>query len=208
MFPDLFRDDIFRLETARFWLQWPRAADARRIAEYAGDPEVAKWTARIPQPYPKDAATRFIQASRATNLSGAAIVLVIRYKRQPDEIIGCVSLHGDGRTQATLGYWLGRPHWRKGLMSEAAAALVEISFRSSPLSVIEATVRPGNAGSRGVLERLGFLYAGDGVVDAPARGGEIPVARFCLTREAWSLANHAAMARHAHREAGRTENTL
>ena len=28
MFPDLTRDDVFRLETRRLWLRWPRAADA------------------------------------------------------------------------------------------------------------------------------------------------------------------------------------
>ena len=29
MFPEITRDDIFRLETERLWLRWPRAADAR-----------------------------------------------------------------------------------------------------------------------------------------------------------------------------------
>jgi hypothetical protein len=27
MFPDLLRDDVFRLETRRLWLRWPRAAE-------------------------------------------------------------------------------------------------------------------------------------------------------------------------------------
>ena len=31
MFPDYFRDDVFRLETQRLWLRWPTAADAPTI---------------------------------------------------------------------------------------------------------------------------------------------------------------------------------
>ncbi len=27
MFPDLFRDDVFTLETARLFLRWPKAKD-------------------------------------------------------------------------------------------------------------------------------------------------------------------------------------
>jgi RimJ/RimL family protein N-acetyltransferase len=52
MFPDLARDDVFRLETARLWLRWPRAADAPAIHRYCSRWEVAQFTARIPHPYP------------------------------------------------------------------------------------------------------------------------------------------------------------
>ena len=41
MFPDLARDDVFRLETARLWLRWPRAADAAAIERYCSRWEVA-----------------------------------------------------------------------------------------------------------------------------------------------------------------------
>ena len=35
MFPDYFRDDVFRLETQRLWLRWPTAADAATIERLA-----------------------------------------------------------------------------------------------------------------------------------------------------------------------------
>ena len=72
MFPDLARDDVFRLETPRLWLRWPRAADAPAFVGLAGDDEVADMTARIPHPYrPQDAPEDFVSA-RAGNAQGPA----------------------------------------------------------------------------------------------------------------------------------------
>ena len=42
MFPDLARDDVFRLETARLWLRWPRAADAAALHRFCSMWEVAR----------------------------------------------------------------------------------------------------------------------------------------------------------------------
>ncbi len=36
MFPDLFRDDVFTLETARLFLRWPKAKDVA-AADIIGD---------------------------------------------------------------------------------------------------------------------------------------------------------------------------
>ena len=52
MFPDLARDDVFRLETPRLWLRWPRICDAAAIHKFCSQWEVARYTARIPHPYP------------------------------------------------------------------------------------------------------------------------------------------------------------
>ena len=64
MFPDLTRDDVFRLETRRLWLRWPRQADAQAIVRLAGEKAVAEMTARLPHPYPAEAADRFILEAR------------------------------------------------------------------------------------------------------------------------------------------------
>ena len=41
MFPDLTRDDVFRLETRRLWLRWPREADVPSLVRLAGEKVVA-----------------------------------------------------------------------------------------------------------------------------------------------------------------------
>lgn len=68
-----------------------------------------------------------------------------------------------GRVEATLhdgdaevAYVLGPRWWRQGYASEAAAWLLE-ELRAAGVARAWATVLPGNAGSRGVLRRLGFV---------------------------------------------------
>ncbi|MGH6856132.1 MAG: GNAT family N-acetyltransferase, partial [Methylocella sp.] len=52
MFPDLTADDIFRIETKRLWLRWPRASDAPAITSFVSLAQTARMTASIPHPYP------------------------------------------------------------------------------------------------------------------------------------------------------------
>ena len=183
MFPDLMRDDVFRLETQRLWLRWPRAADAPAVAKLAGDAEVAEMTAQIPHPYPPGAAAEFILSARAANLSGEALVLVLTLRNRPSDAIGCISLTQTGRDRATLGYWLGRQHWGQGLMTEAAEAALDMAFQVTDLHMVTAVARPGNGRSIGVLEGCGFERVGTGLEPAPARGGPLPSDRFRLMRD-------------------------
>jgi RimJ/RimL family protein N-acetyltransferase len=55
-----------------------------------------------------------------------------------------------------IGYWLGEPHWGKGLMSEAVKAAVEAAQVFSQFETITAQVLVGNDGSLKVLEKAGF----------------------------------------------------
>jgi RimJ/RimL family protein N-acetyltransferase len=185
MFPDLMRDDVFRLETERLWLRWPRAADASRIVELASDRDVAEMTARIPHPYPPGAAAEVVLTNRAGNLGGKQISLVLTPKQRPNEMLGMVELAQTAPDQASLGFWLGKPFWGKGLVSEAVCGLIDLSMRTVDLSAITASVRTNNAASRRVLEKACFVSEGHGVEQAPARGGSVAVERLKLTRERW-----------------------
>jgi RimJ/RimL family protein N-acetyltransferase len=185
MFPDLLCDDVFRLETQRLWLRWPRAADAPAIQRLAGEAAVAEMTARIPHPYPDGAAEAFILAARATNMEGDALTLALTKKRGSGEAVGCIGLERDAQGRLTLGYWLGKPYWGKGLMSEAAKGLTQLVFQVTDEPGLFAAARGDNPGSRRVLEKLSFVQVGSVLIDAPARGGAAPCGFFGLTREAW-----------------------
>ncbi len=202
MFPDLARDDVFRLETARLWLRWPRAADAPAIHRYCSRWEVAQFTARIPHPYPPGTAERFIFAAREANASGRDLTLVMTPIRDKREAIGAVSLEARGEDRLTLGYALAPEAWGKGLASEAVEAMVEAGFVLTDAVEIVATVRVENSASRRVIEKAGFQFVGSGLQGAPARGGMVPCDRFGLTREAWTARRAAlsAQAASANRE--------
>ena len=185
MFPDLLCDDVFRLETARLWLRWPRAADAAAISRLAGEVEVARMTAHIPHPYPEGEAAKFILMSRSNNARGQSITLAVSKKRNQSEAIGCVGLwpHAEGGLER--GYWLGKPYWGRGLMTEAVREALDLAFRVTDAPEIRASAMVGNPASRRVLEKCGFVAAGQGMVDAPARGGPQLAGLNRFTREAW-----------------------
>ena len=186
MFPDIARDDIFRLETARLWLRWPRACDAAAIQRYGSRWEVARYTARIPHPYPPGAAERFIYAAREGNSSGRDLTLVLTPIRGKREAIGAVGLELHGRDRLTLGYALAPEFWGNGYASEAVAAMVEAAFSLTQAIDINASVRVENPASRRVLEKARFRFVGSGREVAPARGGLVECDRFALGRADWA----------------------
>ena len=159
MFPDYFRDDVFRLETQRLWLRWPAAADAATIERLAGEREIAEFAARIPHPYPRGAAEGFVLAARKANSDGIALHLALALRQKPSVAIGMVSLEGAGDT-LEIGYWLGEPYWGHGIATEAVAAVTEFAFANLPIHRVHACVFEGNAASARVLEKNGYVLEG------------------------------------------------
>lgn len=186
MFPDLTRDDVFRLETRRLWLRWPRLADAQAVVRLAGEKAVADMTARIPHPYPPEQAERFIFQARRSNADGEALQLAITPKGKPNSLIGMVRIGPDPETgKANLGYWLGTPSWGQGYATEASRALIDAFFAYGDGDEITASTRVINPASRRVLEKCGFAYQGAGLSELPARCGLYPVDHFRLDRRTW-----------------------
>ncbi|MGJ0394317.1 MAG: GNAT family N-acetyltransferase [Methylocystis sp.] len=185
MFPEITHDDVFRLETERMWLRWPRLSDSEIVARRAGDPDVASQTATIPHPYNIGDAEQFIRRARAENESGQGLILALAFKKTPNDAVGVIGAHGSAfRGTASLGYWLGRDFWGRGLMTEAARAFVDLIYGITSLGEIVCDSLPGNIASRRVQEKLGFTSLGEIEIDAPARGGRVKVERMRLSRGA------------------------
>ena len=131
MFSDLARDDVFRLETARLWLRWPRGPDAATIQRFCSLWEVARFTARIPHPYPPGSAERFIYAAREGNASGRDLTLVMTPWKGRRDVVGSISLETRGADRLTLGFALAPEAWGRGLATEAAEAMIDAGFALS-----------------------------------------------------------------------------
>ncbi|MGV7032548.1 GNAT family N-acetyltransferase [Methylobacterium symbioticum] len=185
MFPDLTRDDVFRIETRRLWLRWPRARDAEAITRLAGERAVAEMTARIPHPLPRAEVDAFLLDARARNIDGTGLTLALSRRADPAGLIGIVGLSAGAEGVPELGYWLGRPHWGAGLMAEAACALVEAFFAYAGGEVLQASARVENAASQRVLASCGFQHAGRAQKAFPARGGDLAVDLYRLDRARW-----------------------
>lgn len=182
MFPHLTRDDVFRLETPRLWLRWPRAADAPSIRRIVGKDEVARQTALIPHPYPAGAAEAYILAARAGNAEGRAIELALTLKTTR-EVIGQIHARTDAG-EIEVGYLVSPEHWDRGYASEALAALVDIVFALTFAPRIGARVLADNHASAHVLEKQGFMAIGEEIVELPLRGGAKRRRRYVLERVA------------------------
>jgi RimJ/RimL family protein N-acetyltransferase len=198
MFPDLARDDVFRLETARLWLRWPRICDAAAIHKFCSQWEVARYTARIPHPYPPGSAERFIYAAREANSAGRDLALVMTPIKGKSDAIGSISLESRGRDRLALGFALAPEVWGKGLATEAAEAMIDAAFGLTSTIEILASVRVENEASRSVLEKCGFAFVGTGLQGAPARGGMVECHSLRLARTHWA----GAVARRREASAG------
>lgn len=203
MFPDLTRDDVFRLETRRLWLRWPRMADAAAIVRQAGEKAVADMTGTIPHPYPPHEAEPFIFGTRKGNATGAHLALAITHKARPNELIGMIGIHPRANAAPFIAYWLGKGHWGDGLATEAAQAMIDAAFSLTGSESVEAGARVINPASRRVLEKCGFRHEGSVLKSFPARGGVFPCDQFRLDRstwlalKSWSASGLTALALHA-----------
>ncbi len=191
MFPDLTRDDVFRIETKSLWLRWPRVQDAAAIERLAGDRDVAEMVGVLPIPFPKGGGEHFVFDARKANATGAQVKLAIVDRRKPEMFMGIVGsriLESPDRTgpRASLGYWLGKPHWGNGYATEAAHGLIDAVFSYTDVVDLELSVRVLNAASRRVAEKCGFQFTGSDMWDAPALRSRVPVDRFLLARSTWA----------------------
>lgn len=104
---------------------------------------------------------RVYWAARAQAQGTALPMMMIR--RDDQQLVGAITLDNIRRgpaQAATVGYWIGAPYARQGLMREALLAMVHHGFTHLDLSRVEAACLPENAASRGVLEKTGFKYEG------------------------------------------------
>ena len=186
MFPDLTRDDVFRLETRRLWLRWPRAADAPAIHAIAGQKDVALQTSKIPHPYPRDAADRYVLNTRQFNAAGEALNLVMTLRTGSRNLIGFISAEIMSDSRAEIGYALHPEHWGQDYATEAVQAMVDTLFSLTSTTEITANIRVTNPASRRVLEKCGFTQTGNGMCASAALGGSLPVDIFSLDQKVWT----------------------
>jgi RimJ/RimL family protein N-acetyltransferase len=190
LFPDLTRDDVFRLETPRLWLRWPRHSDTAALAGFAGLKQVAEMTGSWPHPLPGGEAERRIFEARKANATGTSLFLALTPRTRPNHQIGVIGIGRSklpGREQdVEIGYMLHPDLWGQGLMIEAAQAVLNTVFGYTAAPAVNAWTRVVNPASRRLLEKCGFRHNGSALRDLPARGGMLPCEAFVLDRKTWA----------------------
>jgi len=172
------------IESERLRLRPLAAKDVPAIAALAGDPDVSRYTANIPHPYVEADARNWLAATAQGNAAGNQWTIAIA--DADDRMIGAIGLRFGGEGQApTLGYWLGKPHWGQGLMSEALKRFLRVAYEELGVERIVATYLPENRASGRVLAKAGFVETGRVRQKSQARGRELDLVATALERAAW-----------------------
>ena len=153
------------IETERMTLRLPTHSDYRAWSglRKASSDHLMPWEPVWSHDHlSRKAFTNRVYWAGRTETNGTALPLLL-IRRADQRLLGAVTLDNirRGPVQAgTMGYWIGAPFARQGLMREAVLAVVHYAFSSLDLSRIESACLPENAASRGVLEKTGFKYEG------------------------------------------------
>jgi RimJ/RimL family protein N-acetyltransferase len=142
------------LRTERLVLRPLIGADAEWITDNITHPEVHRWLTSLPHPYTRADGEDFI-----ARFGGRQTSLAILDGYVPQGVITIESAKAfaeDRPEDWELGYWLRREAHGRGLMTEAARAMVDW-HRATHGATLHSGWIAGNAASGRVLSKLGFL---------------------------------------------------
>lgn len=173
------------LKSDRLILKTPTLADAPDMAKFLNRKDTAHMMSHVPHPYTLDDAQNFI--TRTTEAIDDKIFNGI-YDYN-DNFMGIVSIiprpNGDD-----IGYWLGREYWGNGFMTEACSLTISEYFATTGKSELFVSHFLLNDKSKSVVQKLGFEYVGNVMLDITARKTVQEAKRYRLTKQQWQ-ANHA-----------------
>jgi len=153
------------ITTARLLLEPVRSDFAQGLFEHINDWEVMRWLASPPLPYSLADMHEWIARSNTERAAGRDADYAITVDGMPIGVIGITGL----KVGPVLGYWLARPFWGRGFMSEAAAALLADVFGNGQ-SFIASGILEGNAASLRIQHKLGFRVVNERFIHARPHG--------------------------------------
>jgi RimJ/RimL family protein N-acetyltransferase len=171
------------IRTARLVLRPLQATDAEPLFALFADWEVVRRLSMPPWPYALDDAHAFIREQRRHDPTRVTFAITLA-----DALIGGVDVRMNpaGASQRgagpNLGYWLGRPYWGRGYMSEAARGFLARVFEAGLGDVVYSGAFADNVTSLRVQEKLGFERDGETMLYSRPRDGEFPHVNTVLTR--------------------------
>jgi [ribosomal protein S5]-alanine N-acetyltransferase len=133
-----------------------RAGDAPALAEHANNERVwHNMSDRFPHPYTLAIAQDWVQRGHvdfggdnwAIAFNGAAV--------------GGCGIHQQEshlRCNAEIGYWLAEPFWGRGVVTQAARALIERALADPAITRVFAPIHADNRASMRVAEKAGMVF--------------------------------------------------
>ena len=146
------------IQTDRLILRVPNHSDARAIFDgYAQDVDVVRYLPWRPHKTITDT-EEYLAKCQAGWTAGSDLTWALTI-RGDDQLIGMIAIRPRGYKH-DFGYVLARAHWGRGLMTEAARAIVDLSFTDPEVRRVWAVCDIDNRASARVLEKIGFEQEG------------------------------------------------
>ncbi|MFC0633570.1 GNAT family N-acetyltransferase [Brevundimonas balnearis] len=146
------------IETRRLTLRAPQPQDVPRLAVMADDYDIARMTCRMPHPFTRRDAERFVVDVSAQDPKKGRTFLIEHERLGP---VGVVGVFESEDPWPEVGYWIARDFWGRGIATEAlqgALGWAKTRWRRRALMSGHFTDNPA---SGRVLEKAGFLYTGE-----------------------------------------------
>jgi RimJ/RimL family protein N-acetyltransferase len=141
--------------------------DLRTIYEYQQDPEANAMAVATP----RSEESFFSHWKESLQLPG----VVARVILADEELVGHISMFRKG-DRDTIGYWIERSQWGRGIASAALGLLLE----EVPVRPLHAAAARSNGASVRVLEKCGFVLTGYEWAEATERFPACEEAKFLL----------------------------
>jgi ribosomal-protein-alanine N-acetyltransferase len=148
------------LHTPRLRLRGVQSGDEDALYDLLSDERVVRYT--LFPVFTRERAARFVERVQAPPAAGEppAVAFAIT-ERGDDTLVGlCGLVLRPEAEEAEVWYVLRPASWGKGLVTEAAGAVVDYGFRELALHRTWASCLPVNPASVRVLEKLGFRREG------------------------------------------------
>lgn len=175
------------IRTERMVLRDFRAEDFEAVHAYASDPEVVRFMPWGPND--EDETRKFFERVAADCEAQPRTELGLAIEFPPEGgVVGSIALHPADLPNRTMmmGYCLRRDLWGRGLVFEAARALLDVGFGQLSLHRIFATCDVRNTGSWRVMEKLGMRREGVLLKDRLIRGEWRDTYVYAVLAEEWS----------------------
>lgn len=172
------------LKTDRLLLRPFELTDVDDVYAYARGSEWGRYLP-VPRPYEYRHAVEFVTRSvRTCWITNPVFAICLN-----GSVVGGINIRVDAcNATAEMGYSIAREHWGKGLVAEAAEAVMGWAFRTFDLAKVSATADITNTGSWRVMEKLGMTREGVLKSERPSDadpGARQDVVIYSVLREEW-----------------------
>ena len=145
----------------RIYLSGVSRADKPALLEHLQIRDIHDRTMNIPYPYSgADADWWLSKRIEHTNRQGKESTFAIRDAGKLIGVVGADSFELGMTHRAEIGYWLAKPYWGQGVMTDAVRTFVRYAFAELEVVRLIAHVFSFNVSSARVLEKNGFRLEG------------------------------------------------